>query len=600
MSQVRRGTAAGDEAGFTLVELLVVLVILPLLLGAIAVALIVSLENTGSTSNRLSDSVNAQTTSAYFVRDVQGATWITTKSSLYSSSQIYSSSSPSVCGPTTSPGTLLIAFYRPVSQTGGGTDPQALDVGYWLVANGTGPTQTEQIIRYSCSANNSAGVTSVQITTAPVGSALGSSTAGIIMPSVNITPSRFLTTAAQGWTQTGASAIVTADVSLPGEIFVNTLTNFVGGPTITVTTPFGPVSLTGCTLDSAGVGFQNCVGSTLPLFAGDGVSQGAMTGVSISVNSPASNWIYSLTGAPRVSAQAGSISHTLSVPALLTLGSSGIFVQDHSGALNVTGDVLADLGSLSCSGSAGTSVTGITGSFGATGNTGTSPKVCPSPPAVGGQSAIPDPIAAQLPPCFPDLAAGGTDSSNHNYYKPGKYTSLPPGAVLETGVFEITQSIGGSLTLDPNAPAGDGVLLLLPGKQDIYGSVTGFTCANQAFNNGDGTYGAKLKPGIVLPPLGNGPLPSVFNSNVEMRTMWLWQDRTNTNPIQWTGTGTLTTASTCPAGDPNAGTQAGLAYAPAADLNLGGNAHFDSGSLAVKSVTAFGDNTVVLSGLSSC
>jgi prepilin-type N-terminal cleavage/methylation domain-containing protein len=63
--------------GFTLIELLVVLVIIPLIIGGLAEAFIVSFNNEAATSNRLSDSVNAQTTSEYFVRDVQGASFVT-------------------------------------------------------------------------------------------------------------------------------------------------------------------------------------------------------------------------------------------------------------------------------------------------------------------------------------------------------------------------------------------------------------------------------------------------------------------------------------------------------------------------------------------
>ena len=68
------------ERGFTLVELLVVSVIFPLVLGAAAIAIITSLKNDSSVSTRLSDSHDAQITSAYFVRDVQSAAFVTTAS----------------------------------------------------------------------------------------------------------------------------------------------------------------------------------------------------------------------------------------------------------------------------------------------------------------------------------------------------------------------------------------------------------------------------------------------------------------------------------------------------------------------------------------
>ena len=72
---VNRGDS---DAGFTLVELLVVLVIMPLIVGAIAAAIIVSYQDSGVAGNRISDSSNAQLVSEYFGRDIQGAQYITT------------------------------------------------------------------------------------------------------------------------------------------------------------------------------------------------------------------------------------------------------------------------------------------------------------------------------------------------------------------------------------------------------------------------------------------------------------------------------------------------------------------------------------------
>src|SRR5437588_124844 len=63
----------GAEGGFTLVELLIVMVILPLIVAAIAVAIISTERNAGATSARLSDSANAQITSEYYIPDIQSA-----------------------------------------------------------------------------------------------------------------------------------------------------------------------------------------------------------------------------------------------------------------------------------------------------------------------------------------------------------------------------------------------------------------------------------------------------------------------------------------------------------------------------------------------
>lgn len=66
------------EDGFTLVEMLMVIIILPLIIGAVTVVMITSLKATDThdkqgTSQRLAESHDAQLTSAYFVRDVQSS-----------------------------------------------------------------------------------------------------------------------------------------------------------------------------------------------------------------------------------------------------------------------------------------------------------------------------------------------------------------------------------------------------------------------------------------------------------------------------------------------------------------------------------------------
>lgn len=76
-----------DEEGLTLIELMIVVILLPIVIGAIAVALITVFKNDTGIQTRLSDSHDAQITSTYFVRDVQGA------------QQVTSQATP-VCGPT--------------------------------------------------------------------------------------------------------------------------------------------------------------------------------------------------------------------------------------------------------------------------------------------------------------------------------------------------------------------------------------------------------------------------------------------------------------------------------------------------------------------
>jgi prepilin-type N-terminal cleavage/methylation domain-containing protein len=70
-----------DEQGFTLMELLIVIGILPIVIGAVAYVMIGSFRNEGQITTRLDDSHDAQITSTYFTRDVQAASTITTQAS---------------------------------------------------------------------------------------------------------------------------------------------------------------------------------------------------------------------------------------------------------------------------------------------------------------------------------------------------------------------------------------------------------------------------------------------------------------------------------------------------------------------------------------
>lgn len=67
-----------DEAGFTLVELLIVIVILPIVVGALAAGLIAVFSMDTTTENRVADSGDAQVVSANYVPDIQSAQRITT------------------------------------------------------------------------------------------------------------------------------------------------------------------------------------------------------------------------------------------------------------------------------------------------------------------------------------------------------------------------------------------------------------------------------------------------------------------------------------------------------------------------------------------
>lgn len=70
-----------DDGGFTLVEMLVVIVIMPLIVGAISLGLISVFSLQNGVSGRLTDSAGAQIVSSAFLKDVQSAALLTTQSS---------------------------------------------------------------------------------------------------------------------------------------------------------------------------------------------------------------------------------------------------------------------------------------------------------------------------------------------------------------------------------------------------------------------------------------------------------------------------------------------------------------------------------------
>jgi prepilin-type N-terminal cleavage/methylation domain-containing protein len=70
-----------SEHGFTLIELIIVIAVVPLIIGAICLALISVLSLQGGVSSRISDSADAQVVSANYQKDVESAGMITTQPS---------------------------------------------------------------------------------------------------------------------------------------------------------------------------------------------------------------------------------------------------------------------------------------------------------------------------------------------------------------------------------------------------------------------------------------------------------------------------------------------------------------------------------------
>jgi len=124
----RRRSGRRSDGGFTLVELIIVVAITPLIIGAIAVGLVQIFSLQGTVSNRLQNSVDTQVINTALSKDVENSAFVTTDAS---------STSPVPCGSGTF--TQLLGL-----QWNGGTDV----VTYATVANGT--ATTVNLVRNYC------------------------------------------------------------------------------------------------------------------------------------------------------------------------------------------------------------------------------------------------------------------------------------------------------------------------------------------------------------------------------------------------------------------------------------------------------------------
>jgi len=111
-----------------------VLVILPLVTGAIAMVLITTLKNQQGIQGKVTDSASATTASAYYVRDIESAASVTTAASPASAPQQCSAS-----GVSGTPQFLLGLQLQ-------GTQPAAV-VSYYVLTPGSGPPE---LVRFYC------------------------------------------------------------------------------------------------------------------------------------------------------------------------------------------------------------------------------------------------------------------------------------------------------------------------------------------------------------------------------------------------------------------------------------------------------------------
>jgi hypothetical protein len=294
------GSKGRSEGGFTLIELLIVTLVLPLVIGAIAVALISVFSLQNSVGSRISGSSDAQVVSSNFESDVQSASMITAPTPpALNVLQTPPTGGPAPC--ETSAETATTSSYEVLGlEMGSGAN--VTEVSYVEVQTGSGGKISYSLFRNSCEGGTlatalSAGqlnITSLTLSTAlstamsandhlTIGSGASTQTVvvssgGATVGSMSITVNSFTSTYSQpSGTQVmdttanpAGTSVISHDVSL--------------GQTACVTT----ISLPTCPTTVASSSWLAVAGASI-------------TGVTLPVTEPTSSYSYTLVGLPRSS-----------------------------------------------------------------------------------------------------------------------------------------------------------------------------------------------------------------------------------------------------------------------------------------------------------
>lgn len=238
----RRGPENRDS-GFTLVELLIVVAVMPLIVGALAVGLISVFSLQTSTSNRLGDTSDSQVVSANFESDVQSAAAITTAPNNTSAE----------CGPSNEI-QLLGLEWNPFPSGGG----YQTVVSYADVEVGT----TYSMIRYYCSSGFSNTPTSYSTVSFNIPQPCTATVTTNCQNPPTITPSASATAASQAWTPTTGVTKVEFALDEPnstessgGYLYTLAAVPQASAPVVSAGgSPITPATTTGCGFASPGTG----------------------------------------------------------------------------------------------------------------------------------------------------------------------------------------------------------------------------------------------------------------------------------------------------------------------------------------------------------
>lgn len=216
----RRRLEGDDEAGFTLIELIITVAILPIVVGGIAVALVSVLGLQNQTNARIGDSNDELVSSSTFNKDVQSA------------QQIETVTTPA-CGST---GQQLLGLEWNQNTT---TTTYETVVSYVQTATGT----TTSLVRNACTSGASATPTSSFVVAHDVGS-----------PTVALNPTGFSYKTNQGWTTTQGLFGVTLNINAPGSGFTYSLSGLpsAGSSTGSASQIAQNQNLPGCNLANPG------------------------------------------------------------------------------------------------------------------------------------------------------------------------------------------------------------------------------------------------------------------------------------------------------------------------------------------------------------